>query len=104
MGGAAAKASGRAAVAKMKSLPTDDDAFGPGRVRADGRGEFPAYLWQVKTPAESKSEWDLYKLVRTTPPADVLHPLNPKCMFPVGSVSPEEPPRRRPEAARRRWA
>ena len=67
MGGAAAKASGRAAVAKMKALPTDDDAFGPGRVRADGRGEFPAYLWQVKTPEESKGEWDLYKLVRTSP-------------------------------------
>ena len=68
----------------MKALPTDDDAFGPGKVRADGRGEFPAYLFQVKTPEESKSEWDLYKLVRTTPAAEVLHPLNAKCNFPVG--------------------
>ncbi|HET6307914.1 MAG TPA: ABC transporter substrate-binding protein [Rhodopila sp.] len=84
MGGAAAKKSGRAAVARMKALPTDDDAFGPGKVRADGRGEFPAYLFQVKTPEESKGEWDLYKLVRTTPAADVLHPLNAKCGFPVG--------------------
>jgi branched-chain amino acid transport system substrate-binding protein len=84
MGGAAAKASGRATVAKMKALPTDDDAFGPGRVRADGRGEFPGYLWQVKTPEESKGEWDLYKLVRTTPAAGVLHPVNPKCTFPIG--------------------
>jgi branched-chain amino acid transport system substrate-binding protein len=84
LGGAAAKKSGRAVVAKMKALPTDDDAFGPGKVRADGRGEFPAYLWQVKTAEESKGEWDLYKLVRTTPAADVLHPLNAKCRFPVG--------------------
>jgi branched-chain amino acid transport system substrate-binding protein len=84
IGGAAAKKSGRAAVARMKALPTDDDAFGPGRVRADGRGEFPAYLFQVKTPEESKGEWDLYKLVGTTPAADVLHPLNAKCGFPVG--------------------
>ena len=84
LGGAAAKKSGRDVVAKMKALPTDDDAFGPGKIRADGRGEFPAYLFQVKTPAESKSEWDLYKLVSTTAPADVLHPLNPKCNFPVG--------------------
>nr|WP_294501091.1 ABC transporter substrate-binding protein [uncultured Rhodopila sp.] len=84
LGGAAAKASGRAAVAKMKELPTDDDAFGPGRVRADGRGEFPAYLFQVKTAEESKGAWDLYKLVRTTPPDGVLHPLNAKCNFPVG--------------------
>jgi branched-chain amino acid transport system substrate-binding protein len=84
LGGAAAKQSGRAVVAKMKALPTDDDAFGPGRVRADGRGEFPAYLFQIKTPQESKGEWDLYKLVSTSSPADVLHPLNPKCGFPVG--------------------
>jgi branched-chain amino acid transport system substrate-binding protein len=84
LGGKAAKASGRAAVAKMKALPTDDDAFGPGRVRADGRGEFPAYLFQVKSPEESKGEWDLYKLIRTTPAAEVLHPLNPKCNFPIG--------------------
>jgi len=83
MGGAAAKKSGRDVVAKMKALPTDDDAFGPGRVRADGRGEFPAYLFQVKTAAESKNEWDLYKLVSTASPADVLHPLNPKCNFPT---------------------
>ncbi len=84
MGGAAAKQSGRAAVAKMKALPTDDDAFGPGAVRVDGRGAFPAYLFEVKTQAESKSEWDLYKLLRTTPASEVLHPLNPKCDFPVG--------------------
>jgi branched-chain amino acid transport system substrate-binding protein len=84
MGGAAAKKSGRDAVAKMKSLPTDDDAFGPGRIRADGRGEFPAYLFEVKSAAESKSEWDLYKLVRTTPASEALHPLNAKCHFPVG--------------------
>lgn len=83
LGGAAAKQSGRVVVAKMKELPTDDDAFGPGKVRADGRGEFPAYLFQVKTPEESKSEWDLYKLITTNAPADVLHPLNPKCNFPV---------------------
>jgi branched-chain amino acid transport system substrate-binding protein len=84
MGGAAAKKSGRAVVAKMKALPTDDDAFGPGKVRADGRGEFPAYLFQVKTAEESKGEWDLYKLVSTTSASDVLHPLNSKCSFPVG--------------------
>jgi len=84
LGGAEAKKSGRAVIAKMKAMPTDDDAFGKGAVRADGRGAFPAYLFEVKSPAESKSEWDLYKLVRTTPASEVLHPLNPKCNFPIG--------------------
>jgi branched-chain amino acid transport system substrate-binding protein len=83
MGAAEAKKSGRATVAKMKSIPTDDDAFGKGRVRADGRGEFPAYLFQVKSAAESKGPWDLYNLVHTSPPADVLHPLDDKCKFPT---------------------
>jgi branched-chain amino acid transport system substrate-binding protein len=84
LGPAAAKKSGRAVIARMKAMPTDDDAFGPGRIRVDGRGEFPAYLFQVKTPEESKGEWDLYKLISTTAPADVLHPLNAQCHFPVG--------------------
>lgn len=81
LGGAAAKKSGRATIGKMKALPTDDDAFGPGGVRADGRGVFPAYLFEVKSAAESKSEWDIYKLIRTTPAEAVLHPLNAKCNF-----------------------
>jgi branched-chain amino acid transport system substrate-binding protein len=83
MGAEAAKKSGRATVAKMKSIPTDDDAFGPGRIRMDGRGEFPAYLFQVKTPAESKGEWDLYRFVAKVPIEEVLHPINPQCKFPT---------------------
>lgn len=83
MGPAEAKKSGRTVIARMKSIPTEDDAFGKGSLRADGRGEFPAYLFQVKTKAESKTEWDLYKLVHTTPASEALHPLNPNCNFPV---------------------
>ena len=83
MGAAEAKKSGRATVAKLKSIPTDDDAFGAGRVRADGRGEFPAYLFQVKTKAESKGPWDLYQLIHTSPPSEVLHPLGDACKFPT---------------------
>lgn len=83
MGTAAAKKSGRETVAKMKSMPTDDDAFGKGRVRADGRGEFPAYLFEVKSPKESKGPWDVYKLVHTSPPSEVLHPLADTCKFPT---------------------
>ena len=83
MGAADAKKSGRDTIARMKSIPTDDDAFGKGSIRADGRGVFPAYLFQIKSAAESKGEWDLYKLVTTTPPEGVLHPLNDKCHFPT---------------------
>ncbi len=83
MGADEAKKSGRATVAHMKAIPTDDDAFGKGRIRADGRGEFPAYLFAVKSKAESKGPWDLYKLEHTSPPSEVLHPLADSCKFPV---------------------
>ncbi|GGG38957.1 ABC transporter permease [Caldovatus sediminis] len=75
MGVAQAKADGRAVVARMKAMPTDDDAFGPGRIREDGRKLHPAYLFQVKAPSESRGEWDYYKLLQTTPAEEAFRPL-----------------------------
>jgi len=76
MGVAAAKASGADAVARMKAMPTDDDAFGPGRIREDGRKLHPSYLFEVKSPAESKEPWDYYKLVATTSAEEAFRPLS----------------------------
>ncbi len=76
LGAAEAKRSGAAAVARMKAMPTDDDAFGPGRIREDGRKLHPAYLFEVKQPAESKGPWDYYKLVATTPADQAARPLD----------------------------
>ncbi len=75
IGPAAAKASGRAIIDAMKALPTDDDCFGKGSIRADGRGMFNSYLFQVKKPAESKGPWDYYKLIQTSEPAQAWRPL-----------------------------
>ena len=75
MGAAAAKASGADAVARMKALPCDDDAFGPGSIRVDGRKLHPAYLFEVKRPEESRGPWDLYKLLQTTGPDQAFRPL-----------------------------
>ena len=85
MGVAEGKKSGAATIARMKAMPTEDDAFGKGSIRADGRGSFPAYLVKVKQPSESKGPWDYYTVMATTPAAEVLHPLNPKCDFKVGA-------------------
>jgi branched-chain amino acid transport system substrate-binding protein len=60
----------------MKAMPIDDDCFGKGYVRADGRKIHPCYLFEVKAPAESKGEWDLYKLVATTPAEEAFRPLS----------------------------
>jgi len=56
-------------IAQMKKMPTDDPLFGKGSIRADGRKLHPAYLVEVKKPAESKGPWDYYK-IRATIPAD----------------------------------
>ena len=68
-------ADGKAVVAKMKSTPTDDKLFGKGTVREDGRKIHPMYLFEVKTPAESKGPWDLYKLRATIPADEAFRPL-----------------------------
>src|SRR5471030_566823 len=47
-------ADGKAVVAQMKQMPTDDPLFGKGSIRVDGRKLHPAYLLEVKKPDESK--------------------------------------------------
>jgi branched-chain amino acid transport system substrate-binding protein len=66
---------GKAVVAKMKELPTDDPLFGKGVVRADGRTIHPAYLFEVKKPAESKYPGDFYKTRATIPAEEAFRPL-----------------------------
>jgi branched-chain amino acid transport system substrate-binding protein len=75
MGVADAKKDGAATVARMKAMPTDDDAFGPGSIREDGRVLHPSFLWEVKTPAESKYPWDYFKPIATTPADQAFRPL-----------------------------
>jgi branched-chain amino acid transport system substrate-binding protein len=69
------KLDGAATVAEMKKIPTEDDCFGPGSIRADGRKLHPAYLWEVKKPSESKGPWDYYKPLATTPADQAFRPI-----------------------------
>jgi branched-chain amino acid transport system substrate-binding protein len=73
------KSDGRAVVAKMKAMPTDDKLFGKGRIREDGSVIHPIYLYQVKSSEESKGEWDYFKLVATLPGEEAFGPLNKAC-------------------------
>ena len=75
LGVGAAKASGRAAVVAMKRMPTDDDAYGRGSVREDGRKIHPAHLYEVKRPEESRHPGDVYKLTTTIPAEQAFRPL-----------------------------
>jgi branched-chain amino acid transport system substrate-binding protein len=67
---------GTKVIAKMKEMPTDDPLFGKGSVRADGRKIHPAYLVEVKKPAESKAPWDYYKIRATIPADQAFRPLD----------------------------
>jgi branched-chain amino acid transport system substrate-binding protein len=66
---------GKAVVAKMKELPTDDPLFGKGQVRVDGRKVHDMYLFEVKKPEESKGPWDYYKVLATIPGDKAFRPL-----------------------------
>ena len=66
---------GKAVVAGMKATPTEDALFGKGTIREDGRHMHPMYLLQVKTPAESKSEWDVFKITAIIPAERAFRPL-----------------------------
>ncbi|WP_149535884.1 ABC transporter substrate-binding protein [Siccirubricoccus phaeus] len=76
MGVPAAKASGRAVVAQMKRMPTDDDAFGPGLIREDGRKIHPSFLLQVKKPGEERYPGDVYTLAATVPAEEAFRPMS----------------------------
>ncbi|MBV9559637.1 MAG: ABC transporter substrate-binding protein [Bradyrhizobium sp.] len=67
---------GAKVVARMKELPTDDALFGKGAIQPNGRTIHPAYLFEVKKPAESKGAWDYYKQVAMIPAEDAFTPLD----------------------------
>lgn len=66
-----------AAVMKvMKETPIHDFFADNGMIREDGRMVHDMYLFQVKTPEESKGKWDDYKVLATIPGKDAFMPLS----------------------------
>lgn len=72
---AAGTTDGPTVAKKLHELPVTD-ALLPGNVRADGRMVHDMYLFQVKSPAESKYPWDYYQLLQTVPAAEAWLPLD----------------------------
>jgi branched-chain amino acid transport system substrate-binding protein len=66
----------KAVMAKMKEMPINDFMTRNGRIREDGRVMRDMYLMQVKTPEESKGDWDLAKIVATIPAEQAFRPLS----------------------------
>jgi branched-chain amino acid transport system substrate-binding protein len=57
---------------QLKSAPINDFAIRNGKIQEDGSLVHDMYLFEVKKPAESKGEWDLYKSVSTIPGAEAF--------------------------------
>ncbi|CAN7672350.1 ABC transporter substrate-binding protein [Pararhizobium sp. LjRoot255] len=61
---------------KMRETPVNDFFAKNGKIREDGRMVHDMYVYHVKTPDESKGEWDLLKLVTTIPGDKAFRPLS----------------------------
>ena len=61
---------------KMRDTPVHDFFAKNGHVRIDGMMVHDMYLFQVKAPAESKGDWDIYKRVATVPGDQAFQPLS----------------------------
>ncbi len=60
----------------MRSTPISDFFTEDGYIREDGRMVHDMYLWRVKTPEESKYDWDYLKAVATIPAEIAFRPLD----------------------------
>ena len=67
---------GAAVVKAMKALTINGPVLNNARIREDGRVMRDYYMFRVKSPEESKSPWDYYKLEQTIPEDQVVRPLS----------------------------
>jgi branched-chain amino acid transport system substrate-binding protein len=67
---------GAQVVAQMKRMPINDFWSKDVKVREDGQALRPMHMMQVKSPAESKSRYDVFVLKEEIAPADAWRPLS----------------------------
>jgi branched-chain amino acid transport system substrate-binding protein len=59
----------------MRDHPVDDAIFQGGHLRKDGQMVHDMYLVEVKTPEQSRRDWDFYKILATIPADKAFQPL-----------------------------
>ncbi len=67
---------GEDVIAAMQQHPIQDKLFGTVVVRKDGRAVHDMFTFRVKAPDESKSPWDVYKVLATIPGNEAFRPLD----------------------------
>ncbi len=63
-------------MAKMRATPINDFMTHNGKLRIDGRVMRDLYLFEVKSPSESKEPWDYFRQLRVIPAEDAFRPLD----------------------------
>ncbi|HYB66416.1 MAG TPA: ABC transporter substrate-binding protein [Steroidobacteraceae bacterium] len=66
-------------MAELKKAKINDMFAKDGYIRADGAMIHEMYVWQVKTPQESKYPWDYYKLVKKMSGEEAFGPITGLC-------------------------
>jgi branched-chain amino acid transport system substrate-binding protein len=72
---AAGTLDGPAVAAKMRELPVNDFMTLDGKIRPDGRLVRDMYLFRVKSPEQSKYQFDYYQLLATIPGEEAFRPM-----------------------------
>lgn len=72
---AAGSVEGTRVMEAMKRAPIEDPLFGTVTVRPDGRAIHAMHVFRVKSPAQSKSRWDVYELMSTIPANEAFRPM-----------------------------
>lgn len=70
---------GTAVAAAMREMPVEDMMTHDARIRDDGWVMRDLYLFQVKTPTESKAPWDYYRLLSKIGAEQAAPPRLPEC-------------------------
>jgi branched-chain amino acid transport system substrate-binding protein len=65
-----------AVMEQMRKIPINDFMTKNGSLRIDGRVIREMFLLRAKTPAQSKSEWDLLEVAEVIPGKDAFRPLD----------------------------
>jgi branched-chain amino acid transport system substrate-binding protein len=68
-------------MAELKKTKINDFFTKNGYIRADGLMIHPHYVMQVKTPAESQTPWDYYKVVKQMSGEEAYGPITGLCKY-----------------------
>jgi branched-chain amino acid transport system substrate-binding protein len=84
---AAGTTDGPTVVRQMKATPVDDFMTKNGHISEDGMLVRDMYLFEVKSPSESRGPWDYYKQIAVIPGEEAFKPLGPNECYMTRSLS-----------------